>query len=123
MIADKAGACQLRWEDVPLFGVTGNLVMPSSVTVNIYNKTLLDRLYGICVKDKNWINNINIGPGSTSTITVDCYSFIFNQTNARNFELNVIVCSGDVQTVWQAINNFGGGYILVFVKGAGSITL
>ena len=35
MIADKAGACQLRWEDVPLFGVMGSLNIPTSSMVTL----------------------------------------------------------------------------------------
>lgn len=77
MIADRACACQLRWEDVPLFGIMGSLAVPSYCSITIKNSAPFYISVHTSADDSVWVNS-----GESKTVRVQKGSLIEFQSDA-----------------------------------------
>lgn len=85
MIADRAGACQLRWEDVPLFGIMGSLADAETLVqakiVNQFNGELYIRYFDSTTPPGS---EVRLSSGDTISIAVIPNSLVYVSSGSRN---------------------------------------
>lgn len=69
MIAYRVGACQLRREEVPLFGIMGSLKEPKTCRLTLYNNNTRKRANLCYITDTGSMNTRYALSGSSETVS------------------------------------------------------